>query len=57
MLVHPAFTTLVLGRGPMTPPGEEGDATSLSTPLAPHTSVLTPEASREVEGGNDQQSS
>ena len=42
VLTRPAFTTLVLGRGPLTPPGENDDATSLSTPLTPHTSVLTP---------------
>ena len=44
VLIRPAYTTLVLGRAPMTPPGEEEDATALSTPLSPPTSVFTPTA-------------
>ena len=52
VLTRPAFTTLVLGRGPLTPPGENDDATSLTTPLTPHTSVLTPAAPSEPEGGD-----
>ena len=52
VLTRPAFTTLVLGRGPLTPPGENDDATSLTTALTPHTSVLTPATPSEPEGGD-----